>query len=62
MLIMLIFLIRKQFLKQRSAAVVVQKYWRGYKGRKLYKMVSYQELDNKLGFNGSQTYFLRGCL
>uniref|UniRef100_A0A4W4EFL6 Uncharacterized protein n=1 Tax=Electrophorus electricus TaxID=8005 RepID=A0A4W4EFL6_ELEEL len=29
---------RKQFLKQRSAALVVQKYWRGHAGRKLYRL------------------------
>ncbi|XP_053492631.1 unconventional myosin-VIIa isoform X2 [Ictalurus furcatus] len=30
---------RKQFLKQRSAAVVVQKYWRRHTDRKFYKVV-----------------------
>uniref|UniRef100_A0A4W4EGM6 Uncharacterized protein n=1 Tax=Electrophorus electricus TaxID=8005 RepID=A0A4W4EGM6_ELEEL len=29
---------KKQFLKQRSAALVVQKYWRGHAGRKLYRV------------------------
>lgn len=49
---------RKQFLKQRSAAVVVQKYWRGHKGRKLYKLVSYWEQNNKFDLNGPQTVIL----
>lgn len=31
---------RKEFLKKKSAAVVIQKCWRGHKGRKLYQVVS----------------------
>lgn len=42
---MLIFLLlvvcRKHFLRQRAAALVIQKHWRGHKGRKLFRVVSY---------------------
>lgn len=34
-------LYRKQFLRKRASALVIQKYWRGHKGRKLYKVVSH---------------------
>lgn len=32
---------RKAFLKKKTAALVIQKNWRGHKGRKLYKVVSH---------------------
>uniref|UniRef100_A0A3B3QZ85 Si:ch73-194h10.2 n=1 Tax=Paramormyrops kingsleyae TaxID=1676925 RepID=A0A3B3QZ85_9TELE len=36
---------RKRFVKQRKAAIVLQKHWRGYNGRRLYRKLGFARLQ-----------------
>lgn len=39
--------LRRQFLRQRASAIIIQKYWRGHKGRKIFKMVNYRSQPSR---------------